>query len=231
MSGFITLNRSIMNWEWYTDLKTKSLFIHCILQANHDPGTWRGIEIERGSFITSFKRLSKETGLTIKEIRTALKHLESTGELAHKGAQSYSVIIVNKYDYYQQIKPKEGTDKDIQRAYKGHAKGTQRASNNKNNNENNENNDTTKNIYGVLNNVKLTDDEYRKIQGAGLTDYIDQLSEYMESKGKTYKSHYATILSWSRNRKEEGGKQFNNPKSTNSFLDLLKKEEGQNAKN
>ena len=34
-------------------------------------------------------------------------------------------------------------------------------------------------------------------------DYIERLSEYLASKGKKYKSHYATILSWSRKDDKE----------------------------
>jgi hypothetical protein len=32
---------------------------------------------------------------------------------------------------------------------------------------------------------------------------IEALSEYMKSKGKTYKDHYATILSWARKEQRE----------------------------
>lgn len=54
------------------------------------------------------------------------------------------------------------------------------------------------NIYGEFKNVKLTDEEYEKIKNNNLLSYIEKLSSYMASKGKRYKSHYATILNWSR---------------------------------
>lgn len=55
-----------------------------------------------------------------------------------------------------------------------------------------------KRIYGEFKNVKLTDDEYKKLEEKNLLPYIERLSSYIASKGKKYKSHYATILNWSR---------------------------------
>lgn len=58
-----------------------------------------------------------------------------------------------------------------------------------------------RNIYGEFQNVLLSDEEYTKLEikfNSTLKDRIEKLSEYMASKGKTYKSHYATILNWAR---------------------------------
>ena len=55
-----------------------------------------------------------------------------------------------------------------------------------------------KETYGEFNNVKLTKEEYHKLEQANLLPYIEKLSSYIASKGKKYKSHYATILNWSR---------------------------------
>lgn len=60
-----------------------------------------------------------------------------------------------------------------------------------------------KNIYGEFKNVLLTDEEYAKLEKSNLLPYIEKLSSYIASKGKKYKSHYATILNWSRGDKKE----------------------------
>jgi len=55
--------------------------------------------------------------------------------------------------------------------------------------------------YGEFENVLLTDNEYQKLKEAFPSDFgqrIENLASYMESQGKRYKSHYATILNWSR---------------------------------
>ena len=57
--------------------------------------------------------------------------------------------------------------------------------------------------YGEFQNVLLTDEEYHKLEKSNLLPYIEKLSSYIASKGKKYKSHYATILTWSRNEKKE----------------------------
>ena len=57
--------------------------------------------------------------------------------------------------------------------------------------------------YGEFNNVLLTNEEYHKLERANLLPYIEKLSSYIASKGKKYKSHYATILTWARGEKKE----------------------------
>ena len=58
-----------------------------------------------------------------------------------------------------------------------------------------------KESYGEFQNVLLTKEEYRKLEKSNLLPYIEKLSSYIASKGKRYKSHYATILTWSRKDK------------------------------
>ena len=60
-----------------------------------------GYEIPRGSFVTSYPQLSKETGLTVQQVRTAIFHLKSTGEITVKTTSKFSIITVNKYISYQ----------------------------------------------------------------------------------------------------------------------------------
>ena len=78
-----------------------------------------------------------------------------------------------------------------------------------NNNIINKNKNNKYNIYGEFQNVKLTDEEYNKLKQRDLLPYIEKLSTYMESKGKRYKSHYATILTWDRKETKDLPKWFN----------------------
>lgn len=100
--SYICLFRKMTEWEWYTNIPVKSLFIHLLLKANRFEKTWQGITVHRGSFITSLNTLVSETGLTAQQIRTALKKLEKTGEIIHDGSsRKYSLITVVNYDEYQ----------------------------------------------------------------------------------------------------------------------------------
>ena len=80
-NGWIKLHRKLEKWEWYQDSKTFHLFIHLILQANHQPKKWRGIMIERGQFITGLHSLKSQTGISIQSTRTSLERLKSTSEI------------------------------------------------------------------------------------------------------------------------------------------------------
>lgn len=100
-SEYVKLFRKMTEWEWYTDVNTKVLFLHCLIKANWRPGSWHGYKYERGQFITSIPSLAKETGLSVQNVRTALNHLKSTGELTDKKYPKFRIITVVSYDKYQ----------------------------------------------------------------------------------------------------------------------------------
>ena len=98
---YIKLFRKLVNWEWYTDVNTKVLFIHCLIRANWKPGRWKGHDYERGQFFSSIESLSKETGLTNRQVRTSLKHLIMTGEVTRSEVGKNSLFTVVCFDKYQ----------------------------------------------------------------------------------------------------------------------------------
>lgn len=112
MEGYIKLHRKIIDWEWYTDVNTKCLFLHLMLMANHSDQKWRGETIKKGEFVTSLSHLSVQTGLSVQQVRTSLKKLQKTGDVTIKTTNKNTVIMVVKYDFYQsdkQIKNKQNT--------------------------------------------------------------------------------------------------------------------------
>lgn len=98
---WIKIDRNILRWGWYKDNNTKALFIHLLLMANIKPNMFMGVQIGRGELATSYKSLSEQTGLTYKQVRTALEHLKWTGEAAVKKHPKFSVISIVNYDLYQ----------------------------------------------------------------------------------------------------------------------------------
>lgn len=99
--GYIRLDRKILEWSWYKDTKTKAVFIHCLLSANWKDGNFKGTPVSRGSFVTSLPSLCEATGLTVGEVRVALKHLKTTGEIAVKNFNKFRIITVSNYGLYQ----------------------------------------------------------------------------------------------------------------------------------
>ena len=63
----------------------------------------------------------------------------------------------------------------------------------------------TRHKYGEYSNVLLSDTDLAKLKSEFPTDWeekIENLSSYMESHGKTYKNHLATIRNWARRDRE-----------------------------
>lgn len=101
MSDYIKLSRKILEWEWYGDINTCRLFLHMLLKANWKDGRFQGTEIPRGSFVSSLSKLSEETGLTERKVRTALEHLKTTGEVTSKSSSKFTVFTIKNYCCYQ----------------------------------------------------------------------------------------------------------------------------------
>ena len=101
MSGWIKLHRQITDWEWYDDHNTFRLFMHLLLKANHKERSYRGVKIEVGCIMTGRELLSKETGLSVQQIRTCLERLKSTNEITIKSNKQGTIIQVVKYKDYQ----------------------------------------------------------------------------------------------------------------------------------
>lgn len=140
MQGYIMLHRKILNWEWYTETNTKSLFIHLLLMANHADEKWRGEIIKRGTLITSYGSLSAQTGLSVQQIRTCLKNLEKTGDITRNPTQRNTLIIVTNYEFYQS--PFEKTTSE--------STSNQQAINKRNNKLSTTNNNDNKEIYSPV---------------------------------------------------------------------------------
>jgi len=104
-NGFIVLHRKMMNWEWYRDVNTRSLFIHLLLMANHKEQKWHGQTIQRGQLITGRKALAEQTGLSEQQIRTCLTRLKSTSEITINPTNKYTLVTLTNYSLYQD-KPK-----------------------------------------------------------------------------------------------------------------------------
>lgn len=131
---FIKLYRKFTEWEWYSDISTSRLFLHLILTVNWTDKKWQGICIERGSRVASYQVLSTETGLSVKQARTAIKKLQSTGEVAIKSTNKYSVFTVKNYDLYQAKGKQEAGERQAEDKQRATTKESKEGKKEKNNN-------------------------------------------------------------------------------------------------
>ena len=102
-NGFIALHRSLLSWGWHTDPATGWLFVNLLLMANWTDSEWQGMTIERGQLVTGRKALAAQTGLSERQIRTALDHLKSTNELTIKSTNKFSLITIVNYRKFQDV--------------------------------------------------------------------------------------------------------------------------------
>ncbi|MCM1330204.1 MAG: hypothetical protein NC253_12290 [Ruminococcus sp.] len=210
MEGWIKLHRKFLNWQWYDNPAVKSVFLHLLLTANIEDNQWHGICVKRGQTVTSIEKLAKATGLTVRQVRTALNHLETTQSVTRKAYSKYTVLTVNNYDEYQET---------TQSSTKKRQTSDKQTTNNRQTNDNTirikEEKERKKEKelppsppkqkYAEF--VSMTDEEYSslvaKVGEDGAKRCIEILDNYKGSTGKTYQSDYRTILNWVVKRYEE----------------------------
>ena len=91
----------MVSWEWYSNPSTFCVWMHLLIEASHEFKVWKGVPIVPGELVTSVNSLSISTGLSIQQVRTALRNIQTTGEITIKTTNKYSIITICKYDEYQ----------------------------------------------------------------------------------------------------------------------------------
>lgn len=99
-NGYIRLDRCIAESRWFKNVSTSHLFIYLLLKANFEKGVFEKNTIKRGQLVTSLKHLSEDTGLSLQQVRTALKHLKSTHDVTIKTTTKYTIITIKDYEMY-----------------------------------------------------------------------------------------------------------------------------------
>lgn len=100
---YIKLKRNILEWEWWEDFNTTRLFIYMLLKANWKDGKFKGIDVPRGSFVSSIAKLSDGTGLSTDEVRTAIEHLVNSNTITKQSTNRFTLFSVVNYGLHQDI--------------------------------------------------------------------------------------------------------------------------------
>ena len=96
--GFVKFDRKITSWRWYCDANTARLFFHLVITANYKDRYFEDVVVKRGQRIVTISGLAKELNLSERNIRTALNHLKTTGEVTNRSTSKYTVITINNYN-------------------------------------------------------------------------------------------------------------------------------------
>lgn len=128
LNGFIKLHRKLIAWGWYQDYVVKDVFLHLLLTANFKDTEWLGTTLKRGQLATSYKHLSEDLGFSVKQVRTAIAKLKSTGEIATEATNRFTLITVVNWEEYQLFEEEGASETASGTANKGQTKGKQGAS-------------------------------------------------------------------------------------------------------
>lgn len=100
-STFVKIDRNIVSWRWFQNKNTLIVWLWLLMAANIEDHDFEHDTIHRGEVATSRKTISVATGLTEREVRTALNHLKETGEVSVRIRPKYQVISILNYALYQ----------------------------------------------------------------------------------------------------------------------------------
>jgi hypothetical protein len=165
-------------------------------------------------------------GLTRQRYRTALKNLKKWGILTTRTTNKGTIAKIINTDIYDINISEANQQANHQPTIEQPSANHQATTNNKDKNEKKDKKYISPPL-GEFQNVKLQEQELAKLNEAfgedGAKELIERLSGYIASKGKKYKSHYATILNWAR---KDGKLGKAKPPKRNLFLDALEKRRG-----
>lgn len=100
-NGYIKEYRSLLSWGWFKDPFTAHLWEYLRLAANWDETVFKGKPVRRGELVTSYPAMAEATGMSVQNVRTAIRHLKQTGEIEMKSFRDFSIVTIVNYDRYQ----------------------------------------------------------------------------------------------------------------------------------
>jgi len=131
--GWVKVHRKLLDWPWFKYPATAHLWQYCLLRANHKAATvaaaGQEVHLEPGQFIFGRAKAAADTGLSPKQVRTALAHLLSAKCVfrANHPAKQFSILTVAKWEAYQSVTIDRGQRPGQAGANQGPTKGQPRA--------------------------------------------------------------------------------------------------------
>ena len=99
--GWVKAHRSFLDWEWMRKGHSFKVMMALVFKANYEPNTYQGTLVDRGSLIIGRDLFASELGISVQQLRTILRNLESTGEITTKSSRKGTVVTVVRYEDYQ----------------------------------------------------------------------------------------------------------------------------------
>ena len=224
MNGWIKLYRSLLEKPiWLNSTpEQKVILITILMLASHvdKEWEWQGnkFTIKPGQFVTSLPKLTEKCGdgISIQNVRTALKRFEKLEFLTNKSTKTGRLITIENWGIYQGKDDEPNSDANSQLTDDQQTPNRQLTPIKNNKNIKNDKKDK-KYIYGEYRHVKLTAAEKDRLVSElgedGFGECVRILDEYKEQTGKTYKNDNLTIRKWVINEYEKQLKNKVKPKA------------------
>lgn len=108
MGGYIKIFRQIKDWAHFQEPSVLLVWLWLLVSVNFKDGYFHGKLVKKGEIITSFRKISEETGLSVNTIRSCLDKLKMSGEITQKKSENsqisqYTHIVVNQFIKYQSV--------------------------------------------------------------------------------------------------------------------------------
>lgn len=104
--GWVKLHRQLLKNPIFKNDKIFRVFIYLLLSAQHTEGDILVgdtiVHLKVGQWVTGRQVISRDTGLTEQNVRTALSKLEKLGILTIKPTTKFSIISITNWSKYQQ---------------------------------------------------------------------------------------------------------------------------------
>ena len=155
--GWISLYRSIQDhWLWQEKPFSKAqAWLDLLLSANHQDKKIvfdsNLVEVKRGEFITSIRKLCERWGWSNSKVTKFLETLQLDGMITYKSDTKKTTINIVNYNVYQ---PSSDAENVTETSQKHHRSITETSQKHTNNNDNNDNNIYDDDIYREVN-IKL----------------------------------------------------------------------------
>lgn len=101
MAGFIVIDRKIQDWKWWGNTNAMSIWLYLLVGANWKDGYWHGLEVKRGSLITSKVKMAELLRINRRTIDHWLKVFADEGQIIYQCTSNYTAITIVNYDKYQ----------------------------------------------------------------------------------------------------------------------------------
>lgn len=121
--GYVRLWRKSLDAGWIKNHKLWAFWTYCLMKASHKEFDaivgLQAVHLMPGQFVFGLRVASKETGLTIREIRTILDFLRKVENMTIKTTNKFSIITIINWHIYQGGDSENDTLNDKPLANKG----------------------------------------------------------------------------------------------------------------